>query len=343
VRRWSALGAALAFLIAGACTSSSSHRSTTPTSEASSTPPTASTPTRVLTLVTMNVLHGALCDDGAGHCDVTDRMALLAREIEAAGCPDVVALEEVAPWWRDLLVARSATLCAGVYHVVSPPVGVPYFDAETVLSKLTTSGAQRFDLADRAEQRRALRVELRTSRGPVILVVTHVGTGADDNGNGGASCARSRDCPPPCDQAGSAFACQIVQLRDIAASHTNDGRIATVIVGDMNLVPTATPLRALTHAGFVDTYRAAGRTECNRSTGAGCTSGRDDTQLAALRDPAARDSVRVDDIFLLPTERCRPSYGSATGLFAAKPAINGPAGLAWISDHAGVELDLGCR
>jgi endonuclease/exonuclease/phosphatase family metal-dependent hydrolase len=299
-------------------------------------------PTRALTLVTMNVLHGALCDDGA-HCAVTDRMALLARELEAAGCPDVVALEEVAPWWRDLLVARLATLCAGAYHVVSPPVAGPYFDAEAVLSKLATSGAQRFDLAARASQRRALRVQLRTSRGPVILVVTHVGTGADDNGSGGASCAQSKDCPPPCDQAGSAFACQIVQLRDIAASHPDDGRIATMIVGDLNLVPTAAPLRALTQGGFVDTYRAAGRAECNPATGAGCTSGRDDTHLAALRDPSARDRVRVDDIFLLPTETCRPSFGPGTGLFAAKPAVNGPGGLAWISDHAGIELDLRCR
>jgi endonuclease/exonuclease/phosphatase family metal-dependent hydrolase len=290
----------------------------------------------------MNVLHGALCDDGPGHCAVTDRMALLTRELEAAGCPDVVALEEVAPWWRGLLVARSATLCAGAYHVVSPPVGVPYIDAETVLSKLTTSGAQRFELADRAAQRRALRVQLRTSLGPVILVVTHVGTGADDFGNGGASCAQSKDCPPPCAQAGSAFACQIIQLRDIAASNPDDGRIATLIVGDLNLVPTAAPLTALKRAGFVDTYRAAGRAECNRSTGAGCTSGRDDTHLAALRDPTARDSVRVDDIFFLPTEHCRPSYGPRTGLFAAKPAINGPGGLAWVSDHVGVELDLRC-
>ncbi len=296
----------------------------------------------MLTLVTMNVLHGALCDDGALHCAVEDRMALLARHVESAGCPDVIALEEVAPWWRNLLIARGRTLCGGAYHVVSPPVGVPYFDAETVLSKFPTSAARRFELAARVSQRRALRVVVTAPAGRVVLVATHVGTGADDNGLGGASCTQTHDCPPPCDATGAAFACQIVQLRDIALAQPDDGRIATLIVGDMNLVPSARFLRTLTRAGFVDTYHAAGRPECNRSTGAGCTSGRDDTHLATLRDPNAREHVRIDDIFLRPASGCTPVYGPKTGLFAATPATHGPGGLAWVSDHTGVELDLAC-
>jgi endonuclease/exonuclease/phosphatase family metal-dependent hydrolase len=292
----------------------------------------------------MNVLHGATCDDGAAHCAVADRMALLARDLEAAGCPDVVALEEVAPWWRDLLRARLPALCRGVYHYVSPPVVGADLDGEAVLSRLPASKAQRFDLASRVSLRHALRVVLQTSLGPVVLVVTHVGTGADDFGNGGAACASSSDCPPPCNPAASAFSCQIIQLRDIATSQSDDVRIiARLVVGDMNLVPNARPLRALTAAGFIDTYHAAGRPECNRATGAGCTSGRDDAHLATLRDANALDSVRVDDIFLRPTPRCRPAYGPKTGLFAATPARSGPGGLVWISDHAGAVLDLTCR
>jgi endonuclease/exonuclease/phosphatase family metal-dependent hydrolase len=339
VRRLCAIGLCVALGVAG-CNSGSSDRSSAP---ATTTTSKSRVPARVLTLVSMNVLHGALCDDVDAHCAVADRIRLLARDIESAGCPEVVALQEVAPWWHDLLVARAPTLCGGHYHVVSPPVGVPYFDAETVLSKLDTSDPQRFDLADRGAQRRALRVALRTSRGRIVLVVTHVGTGADDFGNGGASCAQSKDCPPPCDHAGTAFACQIVQLREIASAQPNDGRIATVVVGDMNLVPSAIPLRVLSLAGFVDTYRAAGRIECKPSSGVGCTSGRDDTHLATLRDSDAIDTVRVDYIFLRPTPHCRPVYGPQTGLFGARPATNGPGGLAWVSDHTGVELDLACR
>jgi endonuclease/exonuclease/phosphatase family metal-dependent hydrolase len=329
-------------LVAAACSSSSDDRSGASTAPPLSTSDVAAKPARVFTLVSMNVLHGATCDDGPGHCAVADRFALLAQDLEHAGCPDVVALQEVASWWRALLDARLPTPCDGAYHLVSPPITGPDLDVEVVLSRLPTSKAQRFVLAARASLRGALRVDVRTPPGNVVLVVTHVGTGADDFGNGGASCAESQDCPPPCDPAGSAFSCQIVQLRDIAAAQS-DGRIATLVVGDMNLVPTAPPLRVLAAAGFVDTYRAAGRPECEPSTGKGCTSGRDDTHLATLRDPNALDTVRVDDIFLRATGRCRPFYGLRTGLFAATPSRNGPGGIVWISDHAGAELELSCR
>jgi endonuclease/exonuclease/phosphatase family metal-dependent hydrolase len=330
-------------LVAGACSSSSGHPRGASTAPPLSTTDASARPARVFTLVSMNVLHGATCDDGARHCAVADRFALMAQYLERAGCPDVVTLEEAASWWRALIVARLPTLCDGAYHFVSPPITGQDVDVEVVLSRLPTSKPQRFDLAARTSLRRALRVDVRTPLGQVVLVVTHVGTGADDFGNGGASCSESKDCPPPCNPAASAFTCQIVQLRDIAETHPDDGRIATLIAGDLNLVPTAAPLRVLTAAGFVDTYRAASRTECKPATGEGCTSGRDDTHLATLRDPNALDTVRVDDIFLRPTARCRPFYGLRTGLFASTPSRNGPGGIVWISDHAGAELDLSCR
>src|SRR5262245_48852275 len=259
----------------------------------------------------MNVLHGALCDDGPAHCAARARMTLLAREIEKAGCPDVIGFEEIAPWWRRWLFARAKTLCGGAYHVVSPPVGAVTFDAQTVLSKYPTSGVRRFDLAARISQRRALRLTVKTPDGPIVLVVTHVGTNADDFGKGGISCSETHDCPPPCDPTGPAFTCQITQLRDLATEN-DDGRIATIVAGDLNLVPTAEPLRILTRAGFIDTYKAAGLPECNPASGAGCTSGREDEHVATLRNRNARESVRIDDIFLLPTSRCRPEYGPAT-------------------------------
>jgi endonuclease/exonuclease/phosphatase family metal-dependent hydrolase len=255
----------------------------------------------------------------------------------------VIGLEEIAPWWRNWLFSRAKTLCGGSYHVVSPPVGAVTFDAQTVLSKLPTSDVRRFDLAARISQRRALRLTVDTPDGPVVVVVTHTGTGADDNGSGGVSCSETHDCPPPCDATGPAFNCQILQLRDLATANADDdGRVATIVMGDLNLVPTAPPLRILTGAGFVDTYRAAGLPECAPATGAGCTSGREDEHVATLRDRRAHESVRIDDIFLLPTAKCRPKYGPATGLFGDQPFTDAPEGLVWISDHTGAELELSC-
>jgi hypothetical protein len=82
--------------------------------------------------------------------------------------------------------------------------------------------------------------------------------------------------------------------------------------------------------------------ECNPASGAGCTSGRDDEHVATLRNRNARESVRIDDIFLLPTPRCRPNYGPATGLFGDEPATNGPSGIVWISDHTGAAVEFSC-
>ena len=138
----------------------------------------------------MNVLHGALCDDGPEHCAAKARMQLLARAIEAADCPEVVGLEEIAPGWRTSLFARAKTLCDGAYHVVSPPVGAFTFDAQTVLSTLPTSNVRRFDLAPRISQRRALRLTVDTPNDPMVVVVTHTGTNADDLGTAASAALR---------------------------------------------------------------------------------------------------------------------------------------------------------
>jgi endonuclease/exonuclease/phosphatase family metal-dependent hydrolase len=339
VLRRVALTLLLAVCLAGATAcDSDAHDDAAP----AGTTTTSSSPARPpLRIVTMNVLHGALCDDGPRHCGVRERMRLLAREIERSGCPEVVALQEIAPWWRTWLFERAKTLCDGDYHVVSPPVGTFTFDAQTVLSKLPTSDVRRFDLAPRISQRRALRLTVDSPKGPIVLVVTHTGTNADDFGAGGVGCAETQDCPPPCDASGPAFDCQILQLRNLATGG-HDDRVATIIAGDLNLVPTAPLLRTLTDAGFVDTYRAAGLPECNPATGAGCTGGREDEHVATLRDRTARQTARIDHIFLLPTEECRPRYGAATGLFGDEPAAGGPDDFAWISDHTGVELELSC-
>jgi endonuclease/exonuclease/phosphatase family metal-dependent hydrolase len=303
-----------------------------------------------LRVVSLNVLHGVLCTDG-DHCDAPNRVELLARQLEAARCPHVVAFQEISPWMHDLVRDRAETLCGGDYDVVFPPLDESYVDVEMVLTSLPARDARREVLAQGF--RRALRVTLDSDVGPVDLVVTHTGTGAGADGmGGGPPCGTGRQaCPPPCDADGTLFACQIAQVAELVDGRPTEDRAAGLLVGDLNLVPEAPPVRALLARGWVDSHVEAGNPECDPATSVGCTGGRDDASLASLLDPTSRERERIDYALVAPGA-CTPRFdtpddadgdGLGTGLFADEPATDGPGGLAWPSDHVGVAVDLSCR
>src|SRR5262249_13962143 len=122
-------------------------------------------------------------------------------------------------------------------------------------------------------------------------------------------------------------------------------------MGDFN-IPAGTPrYQRLVERGWVDSHLAAGNAEGDPTSGLNCTSGRDDGTLTAPHGPAARESERIDFIFVKAPKGCTPRYDTAadadhdgvgTGLFAAQPAVNGPSGLAWPSDHTAVSMDMSC-
>ena len=121
---------------------------------------------------------------------------------------------------------------------------------------------------------------------------------------------------------------------------SSDLGAVVVVGGDLNAPPGSPPIRLLSDAGWTDTHRAAGNTECDPRTGAQCTSGRVDSDLSDLRDPRSRQSERIDYLWLTGRDGCR--VGSPTGLFGARPAPDGPGGLAFASDHTGVEATIVC-
>jgi endonuclease/exonuclease/phosphatase family metal-dependent hydrolase len=324
---------ALLVLLASAC---SGDDSTTPSVSAVTSTTRPAGP--VLTIASLNVLHGATCTDNNQHCDAPDRVALLAHEITTAGCPDVVALQVVAPWMHDLLTAQLPKLCGARYkEQFAPGDGIDGLSLLVDGSRFTVREPTRVTLS--GGHRAAMRSEIDTSIGRVAIVNTHAGTGADDMGEGGNECAEdATQCRPPCDANGSMFACQLVQLRQLAADAP-----AAVIAGDLNLVPRSPLLRTLTGGGYVDSYLAAGNPECDAGTGIGCTSGRIDFMLDVLKDATAKDNVRVDYVFVRNGTACVASFGPGTKLWADRPAADGPGGLAWVSDHVGTALDLRCR
>lgn len=295
-----------------------------------------------LKVVNYNILHGTFCDDATG-CQAPDRVDLFVRQLEAAGCPELVGLQEVNDNLRALFAARLPRFCRGAYRpVFADSEGN---DKEYVLTSLPARKAEVLPLP--GGLRSASRVELTSDLGPVVLVVTH-----QDGDRDFPSCRSDIDryqCPKPC-PVGTTFAtCQTI-LGQRLAERGGPARAIRIYMGDFN-VPVGTPRHsALLADGWVDTHLAAGNPECDPAAGSQCTAGRNDKSIATLKDPGAREQERIDFIFVKApacAARLDPASdpdgdGVGTGLFAATPAVDGPGGLAWPSDHTAVSMDLSC-
>ena len=274
--------------------------------------------------VSQNILHGVGCSLESDSCSVTERVALFMEQLVAAGCPELVSVQEANERIVGL-VGAGAPVCG--YEVVWD--GDPGLDREVVLTTLQVVGAQRRVLADRF--RSAYLVRVFSPIGVVDFLTTHLASGSDDR-----ACSVEL-CPPPCDPAGSLRTCQARQVLGFAREAALPGGV-TVVGGDLNDVAGSPTLVVFGEAGFVDSHLAAGHLECAPATGAGCTAGRDDATLADMADPASLQRSRIDYLlYSAPGRDCAVAGG--TGLFNAEPA---PGELAFPSDHTGVALALAC-
>jgi len=295
-----------------------------------------------ITVVDLNLLHGAFCPAATDGCDAPDRVNLLADDLKAAGCPDVVGLEEIDRRLYDLLQRKVRTLCHGDYSMVfKAPAGL---DTEQVLTKLPVTSQKVIGLF--GGFRTASRVTLESDLGPVALVVTH----QDGDPPNGPSPPCDDHCPPVCPPETAAFECQTVAAAKLADGKGDSGSLR-ILMGDFNVTPASARYEHLVQDGWLDAYFDAGNSECDPATGDGCTSGRDDKSLPSLQDPTNRETERIDFIFVKPPAKCRPGFDPAedangnhigTGLFAGAPAVDGPGSLAWPSDHIGVSMDMSC-
>ncbi len=318
----------------------------------------AACPDADITLANLNVLHGLFCPDG-DNCRRPDRMELLARHVEARGCPDLLTFQEVVdlPGHSSVAEIEDAieARCPGAYRaVLLPHAGV---DEQLVLSRHPVVESELLPLFGVIPIRSVTFVRVDHPAGPVDVFTTHLASGSDA---GSSPCGAS--CPAACVAAGAATVrdCQTVQLADfVAARHDVPG--PALVTGDFNAPPGSFPYQHMLARGFVDTTRAAGNPECDPVTGLGCTSGRADEDLSDLESPARGVDIRIDYIFLLPPgpgSVCSAALdppgdsdgdGIATRLFADEPnpfaPACGPAPLppCWPSDHVGTEVDLACH
>jgi endonuclease/exonuclease/phosphatase family metal-dependent hydrolase len=282
-----------------------------------------------VTVVAQNLLHGIACPSDSDRCRLPARVQLFGRQLEAAKCPQVVAIEEVDPVMRDLLREQAKTICSGDYEVVTDDD--PSIDRELVLTTLPVVGQKRVRLA--GPLRTALWVRFRSPVGPLDVVATHLASGSDDR-----PCDRST-CPSICRAEDTLNTCQGRQAAELLEERALPASVG-VLMGDLNARPRDPTMKAILARDFVDTFVAAGNAECDGATGAGCTGGREDAELTDLTNPAARQQERIDYVLLHTRRDC--DVVKPTGLFAAAPESPPLDGLVFASDHTGVTATIRC-
>ncbi len=293
-------------------------------------------------VVNFNILHGLFCAPETDGCQASDRVDLFAQQLEESKCPEIVGLQEVNIQIGKELDRIRKTVCDGEYKVVFGGKAQSS-DTERVFTTLKVKSKKVLKLF--GGFRTASRVVLSSPGVEVVLVVTH------QDGDPETPSTTCRICKPPCKADLGVFDCQTDAAVDLTES-VGGPKAFHVLMGDFNVDPTSARYQRIVAGGFIDSHLAAGNAECVEATGVNCTSGRDDKSVVALKDPAAKESQRIDFIFVKPPSACEPEFdtvddsdgdGLGTGLFFPEPATDGPGGIVWVSDHTGVSADFTCE
>ncbi|MGQ0832301.1 MAG: endonuclease/exonuclease/phosphatase family protein [Microthrixaceae bacterium] len=306
----------IAGLVASACSGSSDGPSTAATSAS-------------VRVVSQNILHGIACPADSNRCELPARVALFVRQLDEAGCPELVGMQETNEAVIAALRDTLPTACDGRYEIVSDDD--PALDRELVLTTGTVIDSRRVRLA--GPLRTAFLARVATEVGLVDFITTHLASSSDDRP------CDATTCPPPCRTDDTLNTCQAREVAAFAAEST-DPNAVTVIAGDLNAKVDEPTNDVLRDAGFLDTHLAAGNDECDPTSGAQCTSGRADAALTDLTDPSSKQNERIDFVYVGGARSCRAV--KPTGLFNATPATDDPGGLAFPSDHTGVQATLRC-
>jgi endonuclease/exonuclease/phosphatase family metal-dependent hydrolase len=297
-----------------------------------------------LRVVNFNVLHGVICPPESDGCQLPDRMELLGRRLQEASCPEMVGLQEVSGRVFDRVKALPAIDECGYDLVLDRPEAI---DQEIVLTTLDVRATKVVKLSG---FRTASRVELASDLGPVVMVVTHQDGDPDPGATGADATCKRKVCPRVCEPGSPFLACQTTVAADLAEK-VGGKRAIRILMGDFNVTPASARYQGLVDDGWTDTHLAAGNAECDATTGTGCTSGRRDDVVDDMKDPNARQQQRIDFIFVKAPRSCAASFdpeadadgdGLGTGIWD-DPVVDGPGGMAFVSDHSATSVDLTCE
>ena len=165
-----------------------------------------------------------------------DRIALLGRQLQAAKCPPVVALEEISErMYGRIAAAPWVGECK--YKVVWHDM--PSTDRELVLTTLPVTNQKLTILA--GNFRSAYRVDLRSKLGPLVLVVSHQD---GDPEPGDPKPRNPAECPPECPPEITLSDCQTNQAKAIAAEG-GGSKTLRVLTGDFNVTAASQRYRSI--------------------------------------------------------------------------------------------------
>lgn len=297
-------------------------------------------------LVSLNLLHGLPlggdCPPDTDGCQAGARLDLTWQLVEDAGCPEILAFQEVGPTQQEQIPLDLPSVCDGTYQLVSADPQLPV--EQWVLSSLPVLDAATEPLSGISRSIQWVRLD--SAIGPVDVVNTHFVASIDD-----LPCTDEL-CGELCEPGVEAGRCNPVEALDVVDRYA-DPSTPTILVGDLNATIDEPRLTTLTDAGFVDVWTLAGNDECDPDTGGNCTSGLSgDGPFGGLDQPVANRTSRIDFVLVRPGDDCDLQVddptdgdgdGTATGIFGGEPADPPVEGVYWPSDHAGVQLDLSCR
>jgi endonuclease/exonuclease/phosphatase family metal-dependent hydrolase len=327
----------------GATADDADRAGTTPTTEGSASGGARGNPD--ITVVTFNLLHGLFlgsdCPEETDGCQADARLDMTWDQVEAAGCPDIIGLQEVGPSQQERIPATLPDVCGGIYEVVSADPALPV--EQWILSSLPVLDAASEPIS--GISRSIQWVQLESAIGPIDFVTTHFVASVDN-----LPCTDEL-CGELCEIGVEAGLCNPVEALDFVERQA-DPATPTILTGDLNATIDETRITTLIDAGFVDVWTLAGNDECEPDDGTNCTSGLSgDGPYAGLDQPANTRTSRIDYVLVRAPDDCElrvdgPDDGdgddTTTGMFAGEPVAPPVEGVYWPSDHTGVQADLWC-
>lgn len=134
---------------------------------------------------------------------------------------------------------------------------------------------------------------------------------------------------------------QVEQVLAITAEWATADSVPDFLVGDFNSTPDSSVVAAVTAAGFVDTYRAAGGPDCTQPGAPACSAGPPSGAEVFTAAPERAMSERIDYVFARPPSTCALTV-PASDLLGAEPFRRSDGRWLWPSDHLGFVSSTSC-